>query len=134
LKDRILIVDDDRQYIAQLAELLEDEGLEVGFATNGSDALKMVQAVLYDIIILDINMPRMSGLDVLKELKESKSTKMVPVLMSTGESDKETVVTAIKLGADDYIVKPIDSNVLFDKLYVLLKIRSFVKRWGVLPN
>lgn len=134
MKDRILIVDDDRQYIAQLAELLESEDIEVGFATNGGDALKIVQAIEYDIIILDINMPRMSGLDVLKELKDSKSTKMTPVLMSTGESDKDTVLTAIKLGADDYIVKPIEADILFDKLYVLFKIRSFVKRWGVLPN
>ena len=134
MKDKILIVDDDREYISQLAEILEEEGYQVGFTANGQMAFNMLDSVTYDLIILDINMPRMNGMDVLKELKSTKSTRLTPVLMSTGDSSSDSVTRAIKLGADDYIVKPIDVDLLLDKVYVLLKIRNFIKRWGVMPR
>ena len=135
MKEKILIIDDDREYISQVAEVLEEEeGYSVGFTTNGYDAFNLLSVVKYDLIILDINMPRINGLDVLKELKETKTTKLIPVLMSTGDSSVDAVKNAILLGADDYIVKPLDVDMFLDKIYVLLKIRSFVKRWGVLPK
>jgi len=135
MKEKILIIDDDREYISQIAEILEEEeGYSVGFTTDGYVAFDMLNAVTYDLIILDLNMPRISGMEVLKELKNTKTTRLIPVLMSTGDSSVEAVKKAIKLGADDYIVKPLDVDMFLDKIYVLLKIRSFVKRWGVLPK
>ena len=134
MKEKILIVDDDRTYISQIAEILEREGYSVGFTTNPQMGYNMLESVQYDLIILDIHMPGVSGLEVLKELKETKTTKLIPVLMSTGDSTKNSVHQALQFGADDYIVKPIDIDLLLDKVFILLKMRAFVKKWGVLPR
>ncbi len=134
MREKILIIDDDREYISQLAEVLQEEGYLVGFTANGQMAFNMLDSTTYDLIILDINMPRMNGMEILKELKATKSTRLTPVLMSTGDSSTESVKRAIKLGADDYIVKPLDVELLLDKIYVLIKIRTFIKRWGVMPS
>ena len=134
MKEKILIIDDDREYISQLAEVLEEEGYQVGFTTSGLSAFNMLDSINYDLIILDINMPRMNGMEVLSELKSTKTTRLTPVLMSTGDSSADSVKQAVQLGADDYIIKPIDVDLFLDKIYVLMKIRNFVKKWGVLPN
>ena len=134
MREKILIIDDDRTYISQIAEILEEEGYLIGFTTNPQVGYTMLDSAEYDLIILDIHMPRITGLEVLKELKSSKTTKLIPILMSTGDSSKDSVQQAIQLGADDYIVKPIELDLFLDKVFVLLKIRNFVKKWGVLPR
>jgi len=134
MREKILIIDDDRTYISQIAEILEEEGYLIGFTTNPQVGYTMLDSAEYDLIILDIHMPRITGLEVLKELKSSKTTKLIPILMSTGDSSKDSVQQAIQLGADDYIVKPIELDLFLDKVFVLLKIRNFVKKWGFLPR
>jgi len=132
--NKILIIDDDMKYISQLLEILKEYDLKVGFSVNAPEALNILNSTSYDLIILDINMPIMNGFEVLEELKNSKTTRLIPVLMSSSESDKESVLKAIKLGADDYLLKPIDQNALLDKVSTLLQIRDFVLRWGLLPD
>ena len=134
MTSRVLIIDDDVKVISQLSTLLSNGGYKVGFSMSAEDGLQVLDSVEYDIIVLDINMPRMNGFDVLEELKSNKRFKLIPVLMSTGESDKKSVLKAIELGADDYIIKPIDASLFLDKVYSLARIRSFIKKWGVLAN
>ncbi len=134
MENKILLIDDDSSFLGQAIELLKKNRYKVGFALNAKDGLNMLEKTQYDLIILDINMPLKNGFDVLKDLKAEKSLKLIPVLMSTSESDKEIVLKAIKLGADDYLVKPLDEKILLDKVYSLLKIRNFIKRWGILPK
>lgn len=131
--NKIFIIDDDLKYISQITKILSDYDLKVGFSVNAQDALDILATTSYDLIILDINMPRMNGFDVLKELKSSKTTKLIPVLMSSSDSDKESVLKAINLGADDYILKPVEEELLVNKMSDLLRIRKFILRWGLLP-
>ena len=134
MQDKILIIDDDSIFVSQLAELLHKEGYKVGFALNAENGMQMLSTTNYELIILDLNMPRVNGMEVLKELKSTKSLSLIPVLMSTSEADKDVVLAALRIGADDYIVKPIDIDTILDKIYGLLKIRHFIRRWGVLPK
>jgi len=134
MQDKILIIDDDSVFVSQLTELLHKEGYKVGFALNAENGMKMLASTNYDIIILDLYMPRIDGMEVLKELKSTKSLSLIPVLMSTSEADRDIVLEALRIGADDYIVKPIDIDMILEKIYGLLKIKHFIKRWGVLPK
>jgi len=134
IEDRILIIDDDSIFVSQLAELLHKEGYKVGFALNAENGIQMLTSTNYDLIVLDLYMPRVDGMELLKELKSVKSLSLIPVLMSTAEADKKVVIEALKNGADDYIIKPIDIDIILEKIRGLLKIRHFVKRWGVLPK
>lgn len=134
MENRVLIIDDDAHFVSQITEILQKEGYKVGFALNAKDGLTKLDVANYDLVILDINMPEMNGFEVLKELKSSKTHKLTPVLMSTSSSDKDIVVKAVHHGADDYIIKPLDVDSLLDKVYILMRIRSFIKKWGVLPK
>ena len=134
MENKILLIDDDSSFLGQAIEVLKKNKYKVGFALNAVDAFKILEKTQYDLIILDINMPIKDGFDILQELKVSKSYKLIPVLMSTSETQKEVVLKAIKYGADDYIVKPLNEEILLNKVYMLLKIRNFIKRWGIIPN
>ncbi len=134
MENRILIIDDNAGFVSQVTEILQEEDYKVGFALNAKDGLNKLDAGNYDLVILDINMPEMNGFEVLEELKNSKTHKLIPVLMSTASANKEVVLKAMKYGADDYIVKPIDVDSFLDKVYILMRIRGFVKKWGVLPR
>lgn len=112
----ILIVDDEKNILQTLGGLLADEGFEVFSANNGYDALKLVSTESPDLILLDIWLPGMDGLEVLQELKKQFST--IPVIMITGHGNIETAIRAIKLGAYDLIEKPLS----FDR--VLLEIKN----------
>ncbi len=134
MKDKILIIDDDKEYIFKLVKLLEKEGYAVSYTTNGQTAFNMFESTRYDLIILDLHMPNVDGLEILKDLKDIKSNRLTPVIISTSDTSTDVVVKAIKYGADDYMVKPIDVELFLDKVHVLLRIRHFVKKWGVLPR
>lgn len=101
----ILIVDDEEAIRTSLRSILEDEGYEVAVATNGQEALKAYLSDPPDLMILDIWMPEMDGLETLRRVKELVPT--APVMMMSGHGSIETAVKAIKLGAYDYIEKPL---------------------------
>ncbi|MGQ0696100.1 MAG: sigma-54-dependent transcriptional regulator [Nitrospiraceae bacterium] len=101
----ILIVDDEEAICASLRSILEDEGYEVAVATNGAEALKVYGTDPPDLMILDIWMPDMDGLETLRRVKEFVPT--AQVMMMSGHGSIETAVKAVKLGAYDYIEKPL---------------------------
>ena len=117
---KILIIDDERGIRNTLKEILADEGHEVEVAENGKQGLEMAQAKAYDLIFSDIKMPEMDGMEVLKALKEPTPDPSLkggeaesietPIVMITGHGDVETAVQALKLGAYDFLVKPLDLN------------------------
>lgn len=104
----ILVVDDQNGVRRLLYEVFIDEGYRVRMASGGSEALKLVSQEMPDIILLDIKMPGMSGLETLSELRRINSD--VSVLMLTAYGDLEVVGQAKKLGVKHYIVKPFDLN------------------------
>ena len=114
---KLLIIDDERGIRNTLREILADEGYEVDVAENGKQGLEMAQAKAYDLIFSDIKMPEMDGMEVLEKLSafrnqpsDSFESTDCPVVMITGHGDVETAVQALKMGAYDFLVKPLDLN------------------------
>lgn len=104
---KILIVDDNPKY---LQDALPMYGYEVDVATDGVQALKLLAKTpasnQYDLILLDVMMPNMNGWDTLKSIRSNKNTKHIPVIMLTAINEEQKMVSGLKIGADDYIVKP----------------------------
>ena len=103
----ILVIDDERSIRNTLGDILDNEGYKTDDAENGIEGLKLVNSKKYDVILLDIKMPGMDGLEVLDHIMKITDT---PVVMISGHGTIETAVEAIKKGAYDYIAKPLDLN------------------------
>lgn len=103
---KILVADDEKN-IAKLVKVnLERAGFEVVVASDGIEALKKVEEEKPDLIVLDIMMPRMDGITVLKKLKEKEETKSIPVVMLTVKAEDEDIFRGWQEGADSYLTKP----------------------------
>ncbi len=107
---KLLIIDDERGIRNTLREILADEGHEVDVAENGKQGLEMATAKAYDLIFSDIKMPEMDGIELLTALKQGEDAIDTPVVMITGHGDVETAVQALKTGAYDFLLKPLDLN------------------------
>jgi DNA-binding NtrC family response regulator len=103
-KKKILVVDDDHYICATLIELFQEDGFEMEAAYSGPEALDKFSNNLFDLVLLDINLPKMDGLQVLRELLRLDPN--VAVIMATGKTDVATIVDSIKAGAENYITKP----------------------------
>lgn len=114
---KMLCVDDDIELRSNLSAQFTDEDFLVDVAEDGDIALEMIENNQYDIVLLDLKMPRMDGMAVLRELK--KSLKAPHVIMLTAINDVEKAKECIKLGAKDYIAKPYDPEEL---LHVVIKV------------
>src|SRR5690554_1723453 len=104
-KGHILVVDDSEMNREVLSQRLQAKGFEVSVAIDGAQALEMIERNQYDLVLLDIVMPRMSGVEVLSEIRSKQALTDLPVIMQTAKSDSATVVQTLKLGANDYVIK-----------------------------
>jgi len=102
---RILIVEDDDFLLQMYVTKLELEGFKVFEATTGLQGLKVAQKEKPDLILLDLNLPELSGFEVLSQLKREDTTKNIKVLILTNYSQKENIDKCLALGADDYLIK-----------------------------
>ncbi|MBU2360332.1 MAG: response regulator transcription factor [Alphaproteobacteria bacterium] len=127
---RILLIDDDAALTALLGEYLEQEGFQVSVAGDGERALGRIVDTRADIVVLDIMMPRVDGLQVLRHIR-SEST--VPVLMLTGRGDEADRITGLDLGADDYLAKPCSPAELAARVRAILR-RSHTAAGAVTEN
>lgn len=118
---KALIVEDEMDIRELLTFILEREGYEVYAAEDGAKGLEMAQKVSPDIILLDIMLPKMTGLEVCKALKNSTQTHSVPIIMLTAKGEEEDIVQGLELGADDYIVKPFGPKVLLARIKAMLR-------------
>lgn len=119
-KKTILVADDMMQIRNILRFSLHKEGYNVILANNGKEALKHASGDdSLDLIILDIMMPKLDGYEVIKKLRNSESTKHIPVIFLTAKAQKKAIVKGIEAGADDYIVKPFKFADLLKKIQKL---------------
>lgn len=114
----ILAVDDETAVLELITNTLKREGFEVAVATEGKSALAMVNERIPGLIILDINMPGMDGLEVLKRIRENTNA---PVIMLSVINDADTISEALTAGADDYMGKPFETRELVARVKVQLR-------------
>src|SRR5215212_5970237 len=107
-KPRLLIVDDIADNRTVLARRFERRGFEISEADRGQRALDLIAQENFDLVLLDVMMPEMDGIEVLKRIREHHSSVALPVIMVTAKSQSEDVVQALQLGANDYVTKPVD--------------------------
>jgi DNA-binding response OmpR family regulator len=119
MKARILIAEDDANIRLGLIATLESEGYDVVAASDGAQALKLYPQGKYDLVMLDVMMPKASGYDVCRELRASGA--VVPVLFLTAKGEEVDKVVGLKLGADDYVVKPFGVHELLARVEALLR-------------
>jgi YesN/AraC family two-component response regulator len=117
LKDiELLYVEDDRDVLSQTKLILDDFVKEVIVATNGNEALEILKNRYVDIIVADINMPKMNGIDMIKAIKQNMNLE-IPTIITTAHTDTEYLLDAINLKVDGYIVKPINIKDLINTIY-----------------
>ncbi|MCR9162088.1 MAG: response regulator transcription factor [Nannocystaceae bacterium] len=122
MTERILVVEDDENLRLPLVDNLEDEGFEVEQASSGEAAVELARRQSFDVIVLDIMLPGMSGYDVCKVLRAEAST--AGILMLTARSLEDDVVTGFDAGADDYLTKPYRLRELLARVRALLRRRA----------
>jgi DNA-binding response OmpR family regulator len=125
---RILVVDDEQDLVWAIRHSLNDEGYEVLTAYDGAEALAIARRHLPDLIILDIVMPRLDGLQVCRELRRDPALAAVPILFLTVRSAVEDRVAGLDEGADDYLVKP------FDLRELKARVRALLRRGRLIPG
>lgn len=106
MSKKILVVDDNIDSIMILRSILESQGFQVLTAQSGAEALEIVPRERPDLVLLDVMMPQMSGIEVLERIKTTHATSRVPVIMVTAKIQDEDVMTGYQHGADYYITKP----------------------------
>jgi sigma-B regulation protein RsbU (phosphoserine phosphatase) len=112
----ILAVDDNRMGLLKLARTLEAGGYTVSKADGGRAAMNMLQSGTYDLVLLDILMPEVDGFQVLREMKDDAALRDLPVIVVSGLEDVESVDACLAAGADDFLSKPVDPDVLQDRI------------------
>lgn len=122
-KPRILVADDEPSNVDLLNGILKDE-YEIIAAYNGNDALLKVKNSLPDLILLDVVMPGLNGLDLCRHLKNDEKTMSIPIVIVTALHEKEDRIKAIEAGADDFLSKPVDMDILFAKVKSLLRVKQ----------
>lgn len=122
-KKKIMIVEDDSFVMDIYQTKLSQEGYEVLSAENGAEAIKKLEKEIPDLVLLDIIMPYVDGLQVLRKIKADEKLKNIPVILLTNLSQKENINEGLGLGADDYLIKS-----HFTPSEVLEKIKKYIKK------
>jgi two-component system, OmpR family, response regulator len=110
----VLLVDDELEFLATLVKRLTKRGLNISTAKNGEDALKIIGGKMIDVVVLDVRMPGIGGIQTLREIK--KKDPLMEVIMLTGHASVEVAIEGMEVGAFDYLMKPADIDELFYKL------------------
>jgi two-component system phosphate regulon response regulator PhoB len=120
-RKQILIVEDEDDVLELLRFNLTKEGFSVATATRGEDGLKAVAQKRPDLILLDLMLPGLSGLDVCRQLRKDPKTAGIPIIMVTAKGEEADIVVGLEVGADDYVTKPFSIKVLISRIRVALR-------------
>jgi len=118
---KILVVEDERDILQLVKLYLEKEGYRVSTATTGPDGLKAVKAEHPDLLILDLMLPEMDGLEVCKRIRADRQISTIPIIMLTAKAEESDTVIGLELGADDYVTKPFSPKALIARVKALFR-------------
>ena len=121
MSKKVLVVDDEKLIVKGIRFSLEQDGMDVDYAYDGEQALEMARQNEYDVVLLDIMLPKMSGLEVCQQIREFSD---MPIIMVTAKGDDMDKILGLEYGADDYITKP------FNILEVKARIKAIIRRSG----
>lgn len=127
----IILVDDDRNILTSVSMALEAEGFNVKTFSDGEEGLKGITDNNPDLVVLDIKMPRMDGMEVLSKLREQSAT---PVIFLTSKDDEVDEVIGLRMGADDYITKPFSQRLLIERIRALLRRQDLLRQKEEAPK
>lgn len=125
MSKRILIVEDDENILRLENDYLKASGFEIDSALNGEDGLKMAKTTRYDLIILDIMLPKLNGMEICKQIREEQN---IPILLVSAKRDEMDKITGLEYGADDYIVKP------FSPSELVARVKAHINRYERLTS
>jgi two-component system alkaline phosphatase synthesis response regulator PhoP len=133
-KETILVIDDEEDILELIRFNLVREGYKVVCAPSGEKALSLAQLEIPDLMVLDLMLPGIDGLEVTKILKSDSRTKDIPIVMLTAKGEEADIVTGLELGADDYITKPFSPRVLVARVRAVLrrKVKKYQEETPVL--
>lgn len=117
----ILLIEDDKDISELISHYLKRENFNVIVAYNGDDALDLLKSKTFNLIILDLMLPNISGIEVLKQIKRNQKTKDIPVVIESAKGEETDIVIGLELGADDYVTKPFSPKVLTARVKRLLE-------------
>lgn len=122
-QEKILVVEDDKDILELITYNLEQEGYKVRTQTSGEGCLQQVRREKPDLLLLDLMLPGMDGLDICKLLKRDPETESLPIIMVTAKGEESDIVLGLELGADDYVTKPFSPKVLVTRIRAVLRRR-----------
>ncbi len=128
MKARILVVDDEKDILELVSYNLIKEGIDVTTSTNGEEALQLIKKNTFTLIILDLLLPGIQGVELCRMLKASESTASIPIIMLTAKSEELDKVLGLEMGADDYITKP------FSPRELGARVKAVLRRTGETPE
>lgn len=120
-KEKILVVDDEEDILELIRHNLSKEGYDITCAQSGEEALKFAARPVFDLMILDLMLPGVDGLEVAKRLKNKPDARHIPIIMLTAKGEEADVVAGLEIGADDYITKPFSPRVLLARIKAVLR-------------
>src|SRR5262245_15888527 len=118
---RILLIEDEKGLVQSLTWYLTREGYETTAVGDGAEGLRKAQSLLPDLILLDLMLPGMGGLDVCRELRSGDKTRQIPIIMITARAEETDQVEGFAKGADDYVTKPFSNKVLLQRVKAILR-------------
>lgn len=118
---KILIVDDEEDILELIRYNLEKEGYSITTATSGESAVRLAGSASFDLIVLDLMLPGIDGLEVAKKLRKKNQTENIPIIMLTAKGEESDILTGLELGADDYVTKPFSPKVLAARIKSVLR-------------
>ncbi len=118
---KILVVDDSTTNVVLLEAILDEKGYRIETALNANEAYSIIEKETPDLILLDLLMPKISGFDFLKEIRKIEKTKNTPVIVVSALTDEENVERIMKMGAIDFVKKPIDLQYLVERVEQVLE-------------
>jgi two-component system alkaline phosphatase synthesis response regulator PhoP len=124
-KEQILVVDDEEDILELITYNLMKEGYQVLTAASGETAISKAHREKPDLILLDLMLPGVDGLDVYRELKKKQETSQIPIIMVTAKTEDADIITGLELGSDDYVTKPFSPKVLLARIKSVLRRKKY---------